>query len=524
MSILLRSYLSGQWQEGASPRSPLFNPSTEEVVAETSTQGLDLGRAVKFAREQGGAALRALTFGQRGELLRKLAKVIGDAREELIGIGIVNAGNTRSDAKFDIDGASATLLFYADLASKLGDVPILQDGEGVPIGRSARLYGQHVLVPRRGVAVHINAFNFPAWGMAEKMAASLLAGVPVISKPATATAWMAQRIAELWVEAKVLPTGAFSLLCGSPRELLEHLGPQDVVAFTGSGDTALELRRHETITRQNVHLNVEADSLNAAVAGPDVGAGSETLNLFLTDVVREMTQKAGQKCTAIRRIYAHAERIDEIRDMLVERLSEVRVGNPSDEKTTMGPVATASQLKDVRAGIDRLTSRSEICLGGSKPVQGLGAPVGKGYFVSPTLLVRRQPQTEDVANQLEVFGPVAVLMPYDDVQRLGELIAAGGGGLVSSVYSDDRGFVRNLVQDLAPFHGRLTLSSEKVAGQTVPPGMVLPQLLHGGPGRAGGGEELGGLRGLNLYLQRVALQGDRALIEQMLTNPSPARS
>lgn len=509
----LNSFLMGQWMKGSGKPSQLFNPSTEEVVAEVSSEGLDFLGALRFAREKGGASLRAMTFARRGELLAKLGRIVGDSREELIALGMVNAGNTRSDAKFDIDGAAATLMYYAELGAQLGDRKILPDGEGVSIGRSARLFGQHVRVSRSGAAIHINAFNFPAWGMAEKLAVSLVAGVPVITKPATATAMMAHRMMERWVEAGALPAGIISFVCGGVGELLSHLDGQDVVAFTGSGATAAQLRRLDSITQSNVHLNVEADSLNAAVLGADVPSGSETLNMFLSDVVKEMTQKAGQKCTAIRRIYVPDERLDDIRERLVERLSEVRVGNPAEEAIGMGPLATAQQLKDVRAGIEQLAGQSEIAVGGPGAVAG--PTQGKGYFVAPTLLVRRGPRVDDVANRIEVFGPVATLIPFRDSQSLADLIAAGGGGLVSSIYSDDKTFIEEMVLGIGPHHGRLTITGEKLAGQSVPPGTVLPQLLHGGPGRAGGGEELGGMRGLALYMQRLALQGHRPTVEQL---------
>ena len=520
MTTPLKSYLQGQWVSGQGTPATLINPSTEEALATCSTGGLDFKAAVKFARDTGGAALRALTFAQRGAILRTLAKVIGDAREELIALGLSNAGNTRSDAKFDIDGAAATLNYYADLGTKLGEVKVLADGEGVPMGRSARLYGQHVLTPRHGVAVHINAFNFPAWGMGEKMAVALLAGVPVISKPATSTALMAHRIAELWAGCGALPAGAFSFVCGSVGDLLSHLGPQDVVAFTGSSDTALSIRRQENLARDSVHVNIEADSLNSAILGPDAAAGSETLNLFLTDVAKEISQKTGQKCTAVRRIYAPADRLDEVRDALVDRLKDLRVGNPADDKTTMGPLATLTQLRDVRAGIDALAASYELALGGSKPVEGQG----KGAFVSPTLFVNRKPKpdTSDPVNAHEVFGPVATLMPYSSTAELLALVAAGGGGLVSSIYGDDKVWLNEVVIGIAPWHGRVTISGEKVAGQTVPPGTVMPQLLHGGPGRAGGGEELGGMRGLSLYLQRTALQGPRPFVEALANVKSTA--
>ncbi len=511
MTTTLQSFLSGRWQSGQGQGAALHDPSTEEVVAHASTQGLDFKAAVAHARDVGGPALRALTFAQRGAILAKLAKQLSDAREELIALGLKNAGNTRSDAKFDIDGAAATLNFYAELGAKLGETKVLADGEGIALGRSARLSGQHVFTPRHGVAVHINAFNFPAWGMGEKLAVAFLAGVPVISKPATSTALMAHRIAQLWTASGVLPEGSFAFVCGSVGDLLSHLSGQDVVAFTGSSDTAHTLRKNEAIGAHNVHLNVEADSLNSALLAPDAAEGSETLNMFLTDVVKEMTQKTGQKCTAVRRIYVPADRLDAVKDLLVERLKEVRVGNPADEKTTMGPVATAQQLKDVRAGLERLAKAYETALGGAKPVEGQA----KGWFVAPSLFVNRKPKpsADDVVNAHEVFGPCATLMPYSSTAELCALVAAGGGGLVSSVYGDDKAWLFEVIAAIAPFHGRVTISGEKVAGQTIPPGTVLPGLLHGGPGRAGGGEELGGTRGMALYLQRTALQGPRPLLE-----------
>ena len=511
MTTTLKSYVSGKWQAGSGQGAALVNPSTGETLAHASTEGVDFAAAVRFAREKGGPALRALTFAGRAALLKSLAQVVNDAREELIALGVANAGNTRGDAKFDIDGAAATLNFYADLGAKLGEVQVLPDGEGIPLGRSARLYGQHVLVPRTGVAVHINAFNFPAWGMGEKLAVALLAGMPVITKPATSTALMAFRLAELWVEKAGLPEGAFSFIAGSAGNLLSQLGGQDVLAFTGSSDTALTLRKTEAVLAANTHVNVEADSLNSAILGTDVQAGSETLNLFLTDVVKEMTQKTGQKCTATRRIYVPAAQLDEVKGLLIDRLSAVRPGNPADEKTTMGPLATATQLKDIRAGIDRLAKSYELALGGSAPVAGLD----KGYFVAPTLLVNKSPKADatDPVNGHEVFGPVATLIPYSDTAFLIAHVAAGGGGLVSSIFSDDKAFTAAVLSGIAPWHGRVTISSEKVAGQTIPPGTVMPSLLHGGPGRAGGGEELGGTRGMGLYLQRVAIQGPRPFVE-----------
>ena len=501
----LRSFVQGRWAEGKEPLATLVNPSTEEPLARTSTAGIDFAAAVEFGRSQGGPALRELTFAQRGELLKTWSKALHGARDELLTLAMQNGGNTRGDAKFDVDGAIATLAHYAELGAQLGTLRALRDGEAVQIGRTARYAGIHLWAPRDGVAVHINAFNFPAWGTCEKAACALLAGMPILSKPATSTALVAFRIAELGAE--LLPRGAFQFICGSPGDLLDRLGPQDVVAFTGSSQTANKLR--DQLGRRGTRLNVEADSLNAAVLGPDAQPGSATWDLFVQDVVRDMTQKTGQKCTAVRRVFIAGDQLQAAQEALVERLAQVRVGDPARSEVTMGPVSTADQLRDVRAGIARLAAEAQPVFGGDGSVKAL-APEGKGYFVSPVLLLSRDPAGAKVMHKDEVFGPVATLAASSSPA---EMVRRGGGGLVCSVYSDDRDFLRECVLAIAPYHGRIYIGSEKVAGQTLGPGTVLPQLLHGGPGHAGGGEELGGLRGLQLYSQRVALQGDRALLD-----------
>jgi oxepin-CoA hydrolase/3-oxo-5,6-dehydrosuberyl-CoA semialdehyde dehydrogenase len=504
----LASYVSGKWIEGKGGKAAeLVNPATEEVLATASTEGIDFASAVTFARERGGKALRAMTFAQRGEMLRAMSRAIHAKRDELLSLAQANGGNTRGDAKFDVDGAIGTLAAYADLAPELGDTHVLVDGDGVQLGRGARLFGQHVYLPRAGVAVHINAFNFPAWGLAEKAATALLAGMPVISKPATSTALVAHRIVEILIEEKVLPEGALSLVCGGVGDLLDRLGGQDVLAFTGSSITAAKLRAGQSVVRDATRINVEADSLNAAILGPDATDGSEVLNLFATDVVREMTQKTGQKCTAIRRIYVPLDRVADVVERLRERLSGIKVGDPSRDDVNMGPVSTAQQLRDVREGVAKLESCAKTVFGSKDKIQD------KGFFVSPILLQGDAPKSDDAVHTHEVFGPVATVMPYRSNDELTALVAAGGGGLVTSVYADDKDFVRTMVLALAPFHGRLVLGSSKVAGQSLPPGMALPQLVHGGPGRAGGGEELGGRRGMTFYMQRTALQGDRAILE-----------
>jgi len=521
MTIVLRSYVQGRWVEGEGALATLVNPATEEPLARTGTSGIDLGAALEHARS-GAGPLREMSFAQRGEMLRVWSKALHAQRDDLIALAVANGGNTRGDAKFDVDGAIGTLAHYAELGASLGPLRALRDGEAAQLGRTSRYAGVHLWVPRDGVAVHVNAFNFPAWGTAEKASASLLAGMPVISKPATSTALVAFRLAELGVATGAFPSGAFSFLAGSTGDLLDRLGPQDVVAFTGSGATAARLR--EQLAGRGARLNVEADSLNAAVLGPDVEPGSATWDLFVADVVRDVTQKAGQKCTAIRRIFVGPQ-VDAVREALIERLSSIKVGDPALPEVGMGPLSTADQLRDVRAGIAMLAREAETLAGGAAEVQP------KGYFVAPTLLFAKDPAAATAIHRDEVFGPVATLCavsasrgtpseqgvpPRDLVARLsGRLVQRGGGGLVCSVYSDDRDFLRAFVLAVAPWHGRVYIGSEKVAGQTLGPGTVLPQLVHGGPGHAGGGEELGGLRGLELYSQRVALQGDRALLDSI---------
>ncbi|MCP4445499.1 MAG: 3,4-dehydroadipyl-CoA semialdehyde dehydrogenase [Myxococcales bacterium] len=510
----LRSYVGGQWVASSNRATTLFNPSTEEAIAEIPAGEVDWKKMLRYSREKGTASLQALTFTQRGELLQAMAKTLHEGREELISLATANGGNTRGDAKFDIDGASFTLAAYADIGAKLGDTHIMVDGEPEQIGRTARFSAQHVRLPRAGVAVHINAFNFPAWGLAEKAAAALLAGMPVMSKPASATALVAHRMMEMILEQNILPKGALSLISGSSGDLLSHLQGQDVLSFTGSSDTAKILRATEGVVERSVHINVEADSLNAAVLAPDVELGSETFALFLNDVVRDMTQKTGQKCTAIRRIFVPEDKVDDVVAAMSERLADLVVGDPAaDSNVRMGPVATETQFKDVRAGIERLAAQTEEGYGGTGEIEGRGSVGGKGYFVGPVLRVTRDAAKCEALHAHEVFGPVSTVAAYSgEASSAAALVRMGEGGLVTSLYSDDRKFFAELVPLIAAFHGRLYLGSEKIAGQSPGPGTVMPALLHGGPGRAGGGEELGGLRGMAFYQQRTALQGDKAIL------------
>jgi oxepin-CoA hydrolase/3-oxo-5,6-dehydrosuberyl-CoA semialdehyde dehydrogenase len=513
--LTLSSYLCGAWVEGGEPSQALLNPATEEVIAHVGSCAADLGAALAHARTRGGPALRALTFAERGKLLRGMCDALQAHRDELLDLAVANGGNTRGDAKFDVDGATFTLSAYADLGQELGERKFLLDGEGISLGRSPRFHGQHIRVPRHGAAVHINAFNFPAWGFAEKAAVALLAGMPVLSKPATSSAMVAHRIMQILVEKAALPEGALSLLLGGVGDLLEHVGPQDVVAFTGSSDTGSRIRSLPGVIRNSVRVNVEADSLNAAILGPDAAPGSETYDFFLKDVLRDITQKAGQKCTAIRRVLVPTSVSDRVRDDLADRLAAVTVGNPASEGVRMGPVATAGQLKDVREGIDLLARDGRLVFGASdlKPV---GVEPGKGFFVGPALVELESGADGPSVHSHEVFGPAATVVPYSgQAGEAAELVARGRGGLVSSVYSEDAAFTVEVVLAIAPHHGRVFLGSARIAELSPGPGTVLPLLVHGGPGRAGGGEELGGARGLGFYMQRVALEGARPVVEKI---------
>jgi oxepin-CoA hydrolase/3-oxo-5,6-dehydrosuberyl-CoA semialdehyde dehydrogenase len=514
--LTLPCYLNDRWVTGEGPATTLVNPTTEEPVARASTAGLDLAGAVRHARATGGPALRAMTFAERGALLGRMSKVIQTHRDALIEASILNAGTTRGDAKFDVDGASGTLWVYAKLGETLGARRVLADGDIVQLGRTPRFAGGHLLVPRRGVAVHVNAFNFPAWGLAEKAACALLAGMPVITKPGTSTALTAFKLFEALVNEADLPSGALQLVAGPAGDLLAHLGDQDVLGFTGGGATGQHLKSLEHLVAAGVRVNVEADSLNAAVFGPDVDPTGDTFALAVKDVVLDVRQKTGQKCTAIRRVLVPEPLADAVCEALAADLAAVRVGDPADSATDMGPLATAAQLRDVTEGVAALAADARIVWGAAE--RPAGAPP-RGWFVSPVLLRADPGAAAPAVHGREVFGPVATVVPYRDAADMATLVARGAGGLVASLYSDDRDFLERAVFDLAPWHGRLYVANGKVAEHGTRPGTVLPQLVHGGPGRAGGGEELGGERGLRFYLQRTAVQGPRGLLDRWLGAP-----
>src|SRR6185312_12504389 len=478
----LKSYVLGSWQEGKEGNLsfvPLVDPSTEEVIARASSEGIDFGAVLDYARQRGGPALRAMSFGQRAALLKEMSKVLRDNRDELLELSARNTGTTRGDGSFDIDGASGTLAYYASIGWRLGDRTFLSEGEGVQLAKTEGFYGGPSLVRGPG-----------------------------------ATALVTERCVELIVAAGFLPEGAFQLIVGSTGDLLNRLQPDDVLAFTGSADTALGLRSQRNILTANTRVNVEADSLNAAVLAPDVADGSATFGLFLKDVVREMTQKTGQKCTAVRRILVPADRMDAVQGALIAKLSEVVVGNPADPTVKMGPVATAQQLKDTLSGIGELARSARLVHGTGQRVNGTGAPAGKGYFVRPTLLRADDARAAGAVHSREVFAPVATLLPYDGTATdATAIVALGGGTLVTSAYTDDAAWAGDFVARGGGGTGRIYLGSEGSVAHAPGYGAALPQPLHGGPGRAGGGEELGGMVGVKLYLQRVAVQGTKALVD-----------
>ena len=508
---VLQSYLGGKWQSGAEQGAALVNATTGETVAWASSKGLDLKAALAHSRNVGGPELRKLSYGQRAELLGKIADALAARRDEWFEIARKNSGNTKADASIDVDGSIGTLKYFAKIGSKLGDAHLLRDGGAMRLARDANFQGLHVGVPLDGVAVHINAFNFPAWGLWEKAAVSLLAGVPVFAKPATSTAWLAQEMVSAVIDAGVLPPGALSILCGSPNDLLDHLQLGDAVAFTGSADTGDGIRQHKRVRQQNIRVNIEADSLNSVLLGPDVAPDSPEFGFFAREVMREMTAKAGQKCTAIRRILVPSDKAQAAVDAISGLLKTVVVGDPANAMTNMGPVVNMAQRKSVEEGIGKLKTQADVVYA-AENFAPLDADLSRGAFVSPTLLKARDGGSTDVIHEIEVFGPVASVVPYREKPDAFALARRGGGSLTASVFSGDTAFLAEAGIALGTSHGRVMLIDPAIGDSHTGHGIVLPSCMHGGPGRAGGGEELGGLHGLWFYHQRVAMQGSAATL------------
>jgi 3,4-dehydroadipyl-CoA semialdehyde dehydrogenase len=512
MSVALQSYLRDRWQGGEGVETELRNPVTGELLATASARKLDLRAALDHARAAGGPALQELTYGQRAKLLAQIADVLVANKARYEEIATANSGNTRGDAAIDIDGGIGTLKYYARLGEGLGDARMLLDQAPVRLAKAENYRAAHLLFPRRGVAVHINAFNFPSWGLWGKAGVALLAGVPVLAKPASSTAWLACEMVRDVIAAGVLPSGSLSLLCGNAGDLLSHLTSDDIVAFTGSHDTAVRIRGNPNILDRSVPINIEADSLNAAVLAPDAAPGTAAFDAFVSEVAREITVKAGQKCTAIRRALVPSQHGNAATEALVDRLKKTVVGDPRRGEVRMGPVVTRTQQANVLDGISRLAAEAEILCGGKNPPTLEGIDPDKSAFVSPTLLRAANADSATAVHQLEVFGPVATIAPYGDVDQAVALARRGGGSLVVSIFGADLSFLARASRELGSSHGRILVIDPSVATSHTGHGIVMPQCNHGGPGRAGNGEELGGLHGLRLYHQRAAVQGSNDLL------------
>jgi 3,4-dehydroadipyl-CoA semialdehyde dehydrogenase len=516
-SALLPNFLGGRWVAGSGAGTALVDPVLGTELTRVDASGLDLAGACHYARSQGGAALRALSYRERAALLTAAARVLQARREDYHAIATANSGTVRADSAIDIDGGIYTLSTYARLGESLGQGRHLADGEPARLGRDPLFQSQHLLLPARGLALLINAFNFPAWGLWAKAAPALLSGVPVLLKPATPTAWLAQRMVQDVVDAGILPPGALSVVCGRPEGLLDALEAWDLVSFTGSAETAALIRAHPAIHQHSVRANIEADSVNSALLLEGEAAGSAAFELLVDEVVREMTQKSGQKCTAIRRILVPAALYGAAAEAIAARLARTTVGNPRNPAVQMGALVNRAQLAAVHAGLARLQTQARTLHDGAghAPVD---ADPALACCVGPTLLGTHDAAGSDAAERVhdtEVFGPVATLLPYRDHAHAVQLIARGQGSLVASVYGSDPQALAATALGLAPLHGRVHLVSPDVGALHTGHGNVMPQSLHGGPGRAGGGEELGGLRALNFYHRRVAIQASTAALAHL---------
>ncbi len=511
MTQILQSFIGGRWlgQQGAQELRSAVNG---RPVASTHAESIDFGEALDHARNVGLPNLLAMDFQQRAQRLRALAKYLAEHKEELYAIS-AHTGATRADSWVDIEGGAGTLAAYAGIGgNELPSGNLVHEGPAMPLGKKGGFAGTHILVPRRGVAVHINAFNFPVWGLLEKLAPSFLAGMPCIGKPATATSYLTEALVRLMHRSGLLPEGSLQLVIGSTGDLLDRLDGSDVVTFTGSADTAAKLRVHPNIVRQSIPFNAEADSLNCAILAPDVSPDDEEFDLFVKEVAREMTVKAGQKCTAIRRAIVPRQHLDAVAEKLRARLAKTVVGDPSLEDVRMGALASHAQQADVAERVRMLMQGAELVYGERDGFAPRGEGVAEGAFFSPTLLLSRDPLRHDAVHDVEAFGPVSTLMPYDGLDEAVALAARGRGSLVGTLVTKDPATAAKVIPVTAAHHGRLLVLDREAAAESTGHGSPLPVLKHGGPGRAGGGEELGGLRAVKHYLQRAAVQGSPSML------------
>ncbi|HUY84618.1 MAG TPA: phenylacetic acid degradation bifunctional protein PaaZ [Steroidobacteraceae bacterium] len=503
----LESYVLDGWRSGRGEGTALRDATSGEVVARSSTEGFDTGAILDHARRVGGPALRALTFHERSAMLRALGKKLLDSKAEFYELSFCT-GATRGDSWIDIDGGIGTMLVFASKGMReLPNARAVLDGEVENLSKRGTFVGRHLCVSLEGVAVHVNAFNFPVWGMLEKLAPAIIAGLPVVVKPATATSYLAQRVVRRIAEQGVLPAGALQLLCGGVGDLFDHLECQDVVSFTGSASTAAKLRTHPAIVRHSVRFIAETDSLNSSILGPDAHPGTAEFDLYIAEVVREMTAKAGQKCTAIRKAIVPADLADAATAALAARLDEIVIGDPRLEEVRMGPLASREQRREVLGRIGELRAGAELVRGDLQGFSVRGADAERGAFVPPVLLRCRDAASASAVHAVEAFGPVATLIPYRGLDEAIDLARRGAGSLVGSVCTADDAVATRLALGLAPYHGRILILDRHCAKESTGHGSPLAPLIHGGPGRAGGGEEMGGIRGVLHYMQRCAIQG-----------------
>jgi oxepin-CoA hydrolase / 3-oxo-5,6-dehydrosuberyl-CoA semialdehyde dehydrogenase len=510
----LGNYILGKWVTGDGEGQPLYNAVSGELVAHASTKGLDFAAVLDHARLSGGPALRKMTFHERGLMLKAVAMHLRKHLDKFYSISYLT-GATKVDSWIDIEGGIGNLFSYASLRRKFPDESFCLDGEPHQLGKGGTFMGHHLLVPKEGVAIHINAFNFPVWGMLEKIAVNLLAGVPAVVKPATITSFLTEAVVREIDASGILPKGALQLVCGSAGDMLDHVLSQDVITFTGSATTGLMLKSRQNILENNITFNMEADSLNCIVLGEDVTPGMPEWDVFIKEVRKEMTVKAGQKCTAIRRIFVPQNKIEDVHIALGKALAQTTIGNPTNEKVRMGSLAGLSQREEVQSQVQKLLASSQIIYGSLDSVEVIDADAAKGAFISPLLLLNENPFAAKEPHEVEAFGPVSTLMPYASTEEAIALSRLGKGSLVSTIVTADNKIARRYVLGAGAYHGRILVLNSECAKESTGHGSPLPLLVHGGPGRAGGGEEMGGVRGVKHYMQRVAIQGSPTTITEI---------
>ena len=507
----LGNYVTGKWIEGDGEGQQLFNAVTDKVITNATSNGLDFEAVLRYAREKGNPALRNMTFQQRGRMLRALALHLMKHKETFYAISY-QSGATRIDSWIDIEGGIGNLFANASLRRKLPDESFCLDGDPINLSKENTFMGHHILVPKEGVAVHINAYNFPVWGMLEKIAVNLLAGMPAVVKPATVTSYLTEAVVREIIASGILPEGALQLICGSAGNMLDFVTSQDVVTFTGSKSTAIKLKAQQTILTESVPFNMEADSLNCIVLGTDVAPGMAEWDIFIKEIKKEITVKAGQKCTAIRRIFVPENKMEDVQKALITELAKTPIGNPLNEKVRMGSLAGRDQREEVRNQVQKLLASSQIIYGSLDSVTLIDANEQEGAFMSPLVLLNTNPFLNEEPHNIEAFGPVTTLMPYKDIYDAIALSKKGMGSLCSTIVTADPSLAKKYVIGAATHHGRILVLNADCAKESTGHGSPLPSLVHGGPGRAGGGEEMGGLRGVKHYLQRTAIQGSPTMI------------